>query len=181
LDDRDLLDRLRRGDQAAFDAIFRAYYAQLVFAAREMLRSEAAAEDIVQDIMLVLWRRRESLVVEDSLKGYLYRSTRNRALNALRHEKVKDRSEPGVVASMPPPPSAGRAVEETEIDAAVQAAVNELPERCREVFVLSRVHNLRYSEIASTMGISVKTVEAQMGKALRLLRERLKPWLEQEG
>ena len=73
--------------------------------------------------------------------------------------------------------SAPASLVEEEIDAALNEAVNGLPERCREVFELSRVHGLRYAEIAATLGISIKTVEAQMGKALRILRERLAPWL----
>jgi RNA polymerase sigma-70 factor, ECF subfamily len=68
-------------------------------------------------------------------------------------------------------------VESAELERAIREAVRDLPDRCREVFELSRVHGLRYSEIASAMGISVKTVEVQMGKALRVLRERLSAWL----
>ena len=77
--------------------------------------------------------------------------------------------------------SAPASLVEEEIDAALNEAVNGLPERCREVFELSRVHGLRYAEIAATLGISIKTVEAQMGKALRILRERLAPWLPRDA
>ncbi len=78
-------------------------------------------------------------------------------------------------------PAAPAVLVEEEIDIALRAAVSDLPDRCREILELSRVHGLRYAEIASALGISVKTVEAQMGKALRILRERLAPWLPGGG
>ena len=177
MNDRELLERIRRGDEGAFDDVFRAHYAPLVGVAEAMLRSRAAAEDVVQDVMLELWRRREALPVQESLRAYLFRATRNRALNQLRHGRVERRSEPHVAGATADPPRAPASLVEEEIDAALNEAVNGLPERCREVFELSRVHGLRYAEIAGTLGISIKTVEAQMGKALRILRERLAPWL----
>jgi RNA polymerase sigma-70 factor (ECF subfamily) len=167
---------MRGGSQDAFDSIFRAYYARLVGLASAMLRDRAIAEEIVQDVMLELWRRRATLMLETTLQAYLFRATRNRALNQIRHDRIIRRSEPdfasGAVAS-----PADQQLVEAEIETALRQAVSELPERCREVFELSRVHGLRYAEIARVMEISIKTVEAQMGKALRLIRERLAPWL----
>ncbi|HEX8274750.1 MAG TPA: RNA polymerase sigma-70 factor [Longimicrobiaceae bacterium] len=177
MSDQELLARLRAGDPDAFDTLFRAFYPPLVGLAEGLLRRRDVAEEVVQDVLLELWRRRESLVLEESLRAYLFRAVRNRALNHLRHEKVERRGEPFAAGESSSPPSAQAALEEAEIDAAVRDAVAALPERCREVFELSRARGLRYAEIAAVMGISVKTVEAQMGKALRLLRERLAPWL----
>ena len=181
MEDRELLERIRGGDEGAFDDVFRAHYGPLVGLAEAMLRNRAAAEDVVQDVMLELWRRRELLPVEDSLRAYLFRATRNRALNHLRHSRVERQSEPHVAGAAADPPRAPVSLVEEEIDAALKAAVSDLPERCREVFELSRVHGLRYTEIASALGISIKTVEAQMGKALRILRERLAPWLPRDA
>jgi RNA polymerase sigma-70 factor, ECF subfamily len=177
VDERELLERIRQGDDGAFDAVFRAHYPPLVGMAEVMLRSRAVAEEIVQDVMLALWRRRDSLPVEESLKAYLFRATRNRALNHLRHARVEREGEPFAAGPTMKAPTAPSLLVEEEIDVAVRQAIGDLPERCREVFELSRVHGLRYAEIASTLGISVKTVEAQMGKALRLLRDRLAAWL----
>jgi RNA polymerase sigma-70 factor, ECF subfamily len=177
VDERELLAGIRQGDEDAFDAIFRAHYAPLVGVAERMLRSRAVAEEIVQDVMLELWRRRESLPIEDSLRAYLFRATRNRALNHVRHGRVEREGQPHVVGATADPPTAPSTLVEEEIDTALRAALGDLPDRCREVFELSRVHGLRYAEIAATLGISVKTVEAQMGKALRILRERLAAWL----
>ena len=178
MDEIHLLERIRAGDSDAFDAVFRANYAALVGSAERILGRRDVAEEIVQDVMLELWRRRETLAVEDSLRGYLFRATRNRSLNHLRHGAIEKRAEPELAAIRAESgSSAHAALVEEEIEVAVKRAVADLPARCREVFELSRVHGLRYSEIATTLGISVKTVEAQMGKALRLLRERLAQWL----
>jgi len=178
VDEIHLLERIRAGDSDAFDAVFRANYAALVGSAERILGRRDVAEEIVQDVMLELWRRRETLAVEDSLRGYLFRATRNRSLNHLRHGAIEKRAEPELAANRAESgSSAHAALVEEEIEVAVKRAVADLPARCREVFELSRMHGLRYSEIATTLGISVKTVEAQMGKALRLLRERLAQWL----
>ena len=177
LDNNELFDRLRQGDETAFDEIFRAWYPSLVRLAESIARSRAVAEEIVQDVMLELWRRRESLARDTSPQAYLFQSTRNRALNHVRHEKVERKVEPILTTRSEIDASAPAELVEEEIEVALRNAVAELPERCREVFELSRTSGLKYSEIASVLGISVKTVEAQMGKALRSLRVKLAQWL----
>jgi RNA polymerase sigma-70 factor (ECF subfamily) len=127
--------------------------------------------------MLELWRRREQLDVTESVRGYMLQATRNRALNHLRHRGIERRSEPHLIETASRVPQADVATREAEIETAIRSAIADLPERCRAVFELSRVEGLKYVEIAQRLGISVKTVEVQMGKALRVLRERLKPWL----
>ena len=175
--DRDLIERLRQGDTTAFDAIFRTWYGPLVGTAERMLQDRAVAEELVQDVMLELWRRRETLAADGSAQAYLFQATRNRVLNHLRHLKIEQRSEPEIRGESSSTPPADADVVQEELSVAVQRAVQALPDRCREVFELSRVHGLKYAEIAQQLGISVKTVEAQMGKALRTLRERLASWL----
>jgi len=127
--------------------------------------------------MLELWRRRESLEGESSPQAYLFQSTRNRALNHLRHERVEKRGQPFATGRSEIDAPAPALLVEEEIQVALRDAVAALPGRCREVFQLSRSQGLKYLEIADLLGISVKTVEAQMGRALRLLREELAPWL----
>jgi len=183
-DDRVLLARLRAGrdddpaTSAAFDAIFRRWYAPLVGVADRTLRDAAAAEEIAQDVLLELWRRRATLDTGDEPGPYLIRAVRNRALNRLRHARVAARAAP-LLAVDETSPVAGPAAQavESELAAAINAAVAALPPGCRQVFLLSRADGLRYSDIAARLGISPKTVEAQMGRALRLLRARLGPWL----
>jgi RNA polymerase sigma-70 factor (ECF subfamily) len=179
VDERELLERLRAGAQDAFDSIFRTYYRHLVAAAENMLREREAAEDVAQDVMVELWRRRESLVFETSLRAYLFRAVRNRALNHLRHLRIAPRAEPDAAAAHISSSTADRRTLEREMASALKEAVASLPQRCREVFQLSRVQGLKYAEIAEALDISVKTVEAQMGKAIRVLRVRLAAWLPQ--
>ena len=177
IDERELLLRLRRGDEAAYDAIFRQWYAPLVATTTALLRDQGPAEEVVQDVMLELWRRRETITFETSLRAYLFQATRNRGLNFLRRQRVETRGEATIAAGMPTPEPADSEAREAELNVAIQSAIAGLPDRCREVFELSRVQGLKYSEIATELGISVKTVEAQMGKALRVMREKLAAWL----
>ena len=175
--DQELLTRLRAGDAGAFDTIFRTWYAPLVRLAEGMLRERAVAEEIVQDVMLELWRRRDALQDGGTAQAYLFQSTRNRALNQVRHRRVRERGEPFLMVDESRAASAEGELVEAEIEVALREAMDALPPRCREVFELSRVRGLRYAEIAETLGISVKAVEAQMGKALKVMRERLSRWL----
>jgi RNA polymerase sigma-70 factor, ECF subfamily len=177
LDNSELLARLRTGDETAFDTIFRTWYPPLVRASESIVRSRAVAEELVQDVMLELWKRRESLAADTSPQAYLFQSTRNRSLNHVRHERVAKDGEPYAMRPEAVDSLAHSHVVEDEMKVAVRRAVASLPDRCREVFELSRTHGLKYSEIATVLGISVKTVEAQMGKALRVLREELAEWL----
>jgi RNA polymerase sigma-70 factor (ECF subfamily) len=175
--DQDLLDRLRGGDEAAFNEIFRAWYAPLVRYVEAMLRVRADAEEIAQEVLLELWRRRERLAEQGSVQAYLFQSARNRALNHVRHERVQQRAAPYLARSEGAPARADAEVVEDEIAEAIAAAIASLPPRCREVFELSRVHGLKQTEIAESLGVTVKAVEAQMARALRTMREQLAPWL----
>lgn len=177
MNEGDLLRRLRAGEQAAFDTIFRAHYAHLVGFAQGLLRDRAPAEDAAQEVMLELWRRRSDVQITESLRAYLLRATRNRALNQLRHVSVQKRAEPHIMGEDSVNATGASQLTATELKSAIVEAIAELPPACREVFELSRGRGLRYSEIATTLGISVKTVESQMGKALKHLRSRLATWL----
>jgi RNA polymerase sigma-70 factor (ECF subfamily) len=145
--------------------------------AETIVRERALAEEIVQEVMLELWRRRESLEVEQSFRAYLVRSTRNRALNHIRHERVVAREAATAAIDPSSTPSAEEEMLGAELEQAARAAIDGLPENCREVFRLSREQGFRYTEIAAALEISVKTVEKRMGQALSELRERLAPWL----
>lgn len=178
MDDRELLRRIKAGDEAAYDAVFRTWYAALVRVAAALLHDFDAAEEVAQDVMVQLWRRRHVIDTDVSARAYLLRAIRNRSLNHLRHLKVRRESESDVEALYDAPEGADQPVVAKELAAAVQVALRELSPRCREVFELSRVHGLRYAEIAEALDISQKTVEAQMGKALKILRQRLAAWLK---
>jgi RNA polymerase sigma-70 factor (ECF subfamily) len=175
--DAELLAGLRRGESSAFDSIFREWYPRLVLIADRIVGERQVAEDLAQEVFLELWRRRESLSLETTVHAYLLQSVRNRSLNYLRHVQVRRRSAPEVVEMSGSSQPADADAVAGELALAIQDAMQSLTPRCREVFQLSREQGLKYSEIATTLGVSVKAVEAQMGKALRVLRERLAPWL----
>ena len=177
--ERALQERIRSGDESAFDSIFRDNYTHLVRMAESIVRERALAEEIAQDVMLELWRRRESIQVDQSYRAYLLRSTRNRSLNQVRHQRIVMR-EATISAAAAESARALSAEDEmlgTELERAVKLAIASLPERTREVFQLSRERGLKYSEIAAVLEISVKTVEKRMGQALAELRQRLAQWL----
>ncbi len=171
------LERLRAGDEAAYDALFRAWYPPLVQFADRLLKDRDAAEEVVQDVMLELWKRRESLVIQGSPQAYLFQSTRNRALNRLRHLRVENRDDEFDADTIPTGATTDAAASAGEIETALKRAIETLPPRCRQVFEMNRRHGLKYAEVAESLGVSVKAVEAHMARALRTLREELAPWL----
>jgi len=175
--ERQLQERIRAGDEAAFDSIFRTHYAQLVRMAESVVRERAVAEEVAQEVMLELWRRRESLELEQTFRAYLLRSTRNRALNHIRHQRIVARETEAAALESRHSPSAEDVTLGLELERTVRDAIDGLPDDCREVFEMSRDQGLRYAEIASALEISVKTVEKRMGRALAELRQRLAPWL----
>jgi RNA polymerase sigma-70 factor (ECF subfamily) len=177
MEDRELLLRIQAGDEGAYDSVFRTWYPILVRVATALLREIDAAEEVAQDVMLELWRRRHLLDTDVSLRAYLLRSIRNRSLNHLRHLRVRRQSEAEIEATYHAPLGSDQPIVAKELSDALQSAIRELPPRCREVFELSRMHGLKYAEIAEALEISQKTVEAQMGKALKLMRQRLVEWL----
>ena len=168
------LERIRRGDAEAFEALFRALAPGLCALATRYVESRAVAEEIVQDLFFDLWSRRGELAIGQSLTSYLYVATRHRALNHVRRERQASRFRASTL----------RLADEIDISAPgeaelldaleLQEAIDALPARCRLVFTLSRYQDLSYGEIASSLGLSVKTVETQMGRALKALRDRLR-------
>lgn len=175
--DADLLARLRSGDHAAFDAIFRQWYEPVVRSANRVLHDPGVAEELSQDVFLELWRRRDSLATDSSVAGYLMQAVRNRSLNHLRHLHVQKKSAVYVEALSEPAEQADVSTHAGELHDAIQEAIEALPPRTREVFLMSRERNLRYSEIAELLGVTVKAVEANMSRALRQLREKLSAFL----
>ena len=159
-----------------FEDCFKNYYKQLVVFAHKMVQRQDIAEDIVQQVFMSIWEHLEDVDVEKGILAYLYQSTRNRCLNHFRsayHSTTVHVEEHSIQQEAAP----GTGVETKELFAQIQAAIQELPEKCREVFLLSREQALTYREIAATLNLSVKTVENQMGKALKHLHSRLGPGL----
>jgi RNA polymerase sigma-70 factor, ECF subfamily len=164
------VERIRKGDEAAFGALFRAFYKDLCQFVHQYVRSEEIAEDNVQEIFLGIWVRRETWDPKGPIKPYLFRAARNRALNALRNHRTEFRWRDGSRRESRREPTPEDNLVYQELSAAIEQTIEGLPDRCREIFRLSRRSGLRHTEIASLLNISVKTVETQMGRALRALR-----------
>lgn len=157
-------------DKAQFEAAFRAHYRSLVAYAARMLGDRDQAEDTVQQVFVSIWERRDQREEPANTVGYLMRSVHNACLNTLQHEKVKGEHKAHILSS-PVDNHWERALETEEFKQLLRRGVQRLPTECRRVFLMSRAEGLKYQQIADKLGISVKTVENQMGKALRMLRE----------
>jgi len=133
---------------------------------------------MVQQVFFKLWERTETLSITGSVAAYLYRAVHNECLNFIKHQKVRSNHRLHVVHSAKDQADhASKKILAKELETELQAALNELPEQCRTIFQMSRFEELKYHEIATELGISVKTVENQMGKALRLMRLKLAEFL----
>jgi len=165
-------------DKPAFEELFRSFFPGLVLFAQKYLPDQDTAKEIVHNVFINLWEKRENVDTSSSLKSYLFTSVYNRCLNHIRDQKKFDKDETHLQRLDSTEFADGTdRLEEQELEERIYDALQALPERCREVFTLSRFEGLKYSEIAEKLGISVKTVEAQMSKALRILREKLIDYL----
>jgi RNA polymerase sigma-70 factor, ECF subfamily len=173
-----LIDRLSSRDEAAFEQVFKQHYKGLHAYAFTLVKDDDVAEEMVQNVFYKLWERSEGLKITSTVAAYLYRAVHNASLNHLKHLKVRDQHQLYVSYRMDAhTDTTAKKLQLKDLEKRLDAALAELPEGCRTVFQLSRFEELRYSEIAETLGISIKTVENQMGKALKLLRTRLVEFL----
>jgi RNA polymerase sigma-70 factor (ECF subfamily) len=171
------LRRIKQGDVKEFEKLFRKYYPVLCMFTRKYVNDMDSAEEIVQDLFYKLWKDRESIDVKTSLKAYLFQSVKNKALKVIDHNAVKQKHAAYVKQDLESTSvDNSDSIEVTELSEAITRTLNQLPERCREIFILSRFDGLKYHEIAEKLSISIKTVEANMGKALQLFRSSLKPF-----
>lgn len=168
----DWMSRLQRGDEAAFQALFHAHAPGLCSYLTRFVGSHDVAEDLVQDIFVQLWTRRESLEITGSVSGYLFRAAKNRALNQLRHQKANGRLRAALLVRSGGAEGSGENELLEMLD--VQDAVSSLPGRMRMIFTLSRYNGMTHAAIAESLGLGVKTVEAQIGHALKILRGKLR-------
>lgn len=171
---QDLWPRIQQGDESAFETVFRAHYENLCRFAHRYTQDPDQSEDLVQDVFFKLWKTASSIELRTAIKPYLYQSVRNACLNHIKHLGVR------AAYADAHPAVEGRednAAEVNELERRIAVAIDGLPEKCREVFELSRFGGLKYQQIADELGISVKTVENQMGKALRVLRDELSDYM----
>jgi RNA polymerase sigma-70 factor (ECF subfamily) len=176
--DRHWAERVRRGDHAAFEEAFRAYYSELCAFAYRYLRSPALAEEAVHDVFARIWQTRGELQVRDSVKAYLYAAVRHRALSLLRRQALERNWHAGASREQLAFPvhswnDGPNRVEREQLLAGLEGVLADLPPRCRTAMVLRWQREMSYAEIAETMQISVKTVEAHLMRAMKALRAHL--------
>jgi RNA polymerase sigma-70 factor, ECF subfamily len=178
LPDQQQIEALVAGDITAFEMIFRTYYQPLCNYAYTFLQDKENAEEIVQSTFLSVWEKKETLSIRTAVKPYLYAMVRNACLNAIKHEKIKQKHATEELAiGVSSHDSVSHTIAGSELELKIAQAMAKLPEQCRLVFKLSRFEELKYSEIAEQLNISIKTVENHMGKALKIMREQLKDYL----
>lgn len=176
--EQQVLTTLKEGSESAFEMLFRTYYRPLCQYAYSFLNDRDEAEEVVQSAFINIWDKRSQVEIQSSVKAYLYRVVRNSCLNVIKHEKVKQQHVAHeMVHAESTYEGVSQSVISSELEERIADAMKALPEQCRLVFQLSRFEELKYSEIADQLNISVKTVENQIGKALKIMREQLKDYL----
>lgn len=173
----ELLLALRQGDGKAYESLFKSYYRRLCSYANTLVDDPDESEEIVQQVFIHVWERRESLEINLSLQAYLFKAVRNSSLNKIKHGKVRQLYAEEVSALSSKSEPATQITFQNELQEQIHHAIESLPEQCRIIFKLSRFEELKYAEIADHLGLSIKTVENQMGKALKIMREKLKDYL----
>ena len=164
-------------DPASLERIFKQHYGMVCNTIYHYIRDKSKTEDVAQEIFAELWQKREHLVIHTSLAAYLRRMAVTRSLNYIRDNQRHqwDELEPvdTAITHGVANPDVIEHMEEAELKQIIDQAIGQLPEKCRIVFLMSRMEEMSYAEIASALGISLKTVENQIGKALKLLRQQL--------
>jgi len=176
--EKDLIVRLKAGDQTAFELLFHFYYPGLVMYSTQFTTDKMEAEEIVQDFFVRFWQKHQQIVPSDSIKSYLFLCVKNGSLNFLKHKKVEDK----YIRKMAELSNQYLAYDPdlylaSELQEKVKNAIDLLPEKCREVFIMSRMQGLKNEEIATNLNISRRTVETQISKALKVLRIELKEYV----
>ncbi len=175
--EQELLNLQKTDENKFIEVLFKKYYSSLCRTVNRIVNDTDAAEDLVQDVFMKVWNNRQTLEINLSIKSYLYRSAINSALNYLeRSKKIVNLEESNFLE-----PSVNDAEDQlhfNEVQQRVKEATDALPPACKTIFILSRQENMSYKEIADSLQISPKTVENQMGKALKHFREYLSVYIK---
>ena len=171
-----LLSAIQRGDQKAFDALFRRYYPALCAYGHRFVDLEDA-EEIVQEIMLWIWEKHSELIIESSLSQYLFKMTYHRALNLIAKKEIINRAEAVFYTKNQEMPEDVNYYQIKELTKRIEKAIAALPESYQTAFIMHRFKGMSYKDIAVTYNVSPKTIDYRIQQALKLLREDLKDYL----
>jgi len=166
-------NRITKGDKSAFNKLFLLYYDKLCQFVVHYVRDADIAENIVQELFFKIWINRTAWNFTHNIVSYLYKAARNYSLNHLKNNKIKNKFLDDYTKSFNLSETPEKELFDKEFSERVHSAINELPEQCRIIFIMKKFDGLKYAEIADIKNISVKTVETQMGRALKYLRKRL--------
>ncbi|WP_420581796.1 RNA polymerase sigma-70 factor [Reichenbachiella sp.] len=155
-------------DKRTFEKVFKDYYQQLSAFAYSYVESHEIAEEIVQDTFTNVWSKSDRIEIRTAVKSYLYGAVRNACLNYLKHKKIERRYEEQ--EQWKTESFETDFLELDELQNEIDAGLAQLPEKCRQIFEMSRFEEKKYKEIAEELGLSIKTVENQMGRALKVMR-----------
>lgn len=171
------LESIKNGDKNAFEKLFRNYYSYLCSYATTYLHNVEASQDIVQEFFFKLWQKKEGLPDNINIQAYLFKSIQNSCLNYIKHQKIEERHKELSANNHKNSFSEENITETNELHTKIRLAIDKLPPERRKIFIMHRLEELKYKEIADKLNISIKTVENQIGKALVFLREELKDFL----
>jgi RNA polymerase sigma-70 factor (family 1) len=166
----------KSGDTETFEGVFHTHYKALAIYAKTILKDMDDAEDTVQQVFISIWEKRKTLEVHTSLKALLYKSVHNACLNRIKQQTVRTKYA-AEVQYQAQEWKTDDGMQQKELQKHIEQALNALPEQCGKIFRMSRFEHLKYQEIADQLGLSVKTVENQMGKALKIMKVHLKDYL----
>lgn len=176
--DKSIVESLLKTDpEQAIKILYKEYYDQMCNVVWRMLNDKTVTEDIVQEVIMEVWRNRDQITFTSSLYGYLKKACVNRSLNFIRRQKVKLEDDSMLVYHFKKDHT-HNSIEAQDLKSIISSTIMKLPDRCRQVFILSRYEYMSYKEIGAELNISVKTVENQIVKALRILKANVNPYLE---
>lgn len=178
--ENNLVSAVKGGDKDVFAGIYRLYFLDLCEFAFYMTNDSEVAKELVQDTFLAIWEQRENWTPLGTIKSYLFKAVRNRSLDFLKHQKVVRKYEKNNPSAEEAESHQDDQLAQQELVTAIDKEIDKLPEKCRIIFLMSRQQGLTYNEIAEIQGVSIKTVETQIGRALKKLRISLKDFLLQQ-
>lgn len=168
--DHEIIALLKSGSEDAIDKIFKKYYTYLCRAVMRIIPDPVLAEDLVQDVFYDVWRKRETLNIKSTLQGYLKKAAVNKTLNYIRDKKLDFSDIEKIPEMVNQNIDALESMQTSELEKVIHQTIENLPEKCRIVFCLSRFEEMSHQEISNELGISKKTIENHISKALRILR-----------
>lgn len=184
ISEKKVISRLRLGDKKAYEQLFLDNYKNLVLYAKKFVMETETARDLVQDVFIYFWEKRQKISIDKSITSYLFRAVHNACINYLKRESTKENYIKHFLINLSEgaykttaSENAYELVVHKELSVRIEGIIETLPEQCRNIFKMSRFRGMKNKEIAEIYSISPRTVETQIYRALKVLKENLKPYL----